>query len=404
MCADTERRRAGVGRGIGIAALALAGALLAADGAQAQATGGGAGGKGGPVGGQQAATIDLPLIGEVELPSFLSFLGSPGGASVGGGAPGQGPGAGGPPPAVVVTRAEVKPVGERLEFIGRIAPIQQVTIRTRVDGYIEKVAFSGGETVHRGDLLFQIQTDQYQVRARRGEGAADRGRGAGCAGAAQPAAQQAAEPDRHGLAVAARRGAGGLRSGAGLAAAGGGGGPAGPAQPQLHAHRRADRRQDLRPARHRRQLCQHVERRPRPAHPDGPDLGRLPDRREPARHLAAAGRRRVRSGSGGQGTGSGGGTSATVPRMRHRRGRGMRRVRPSLARAAAAATGQPPAARARPRPARPALHPARGVPPPAAVRPPGRRRARPPTSSSRCSCRTARATSPRAPSPSSTTP
>ena len=109
-----------------------------------------------------ASTLDLPLIGKIELPGFLAFLGSSDDEGGGqGGAPGQGGDQ--PPPAVITQAADLQPVGDRFEFIGRIAAIQRVAVQARVAGYIDEVAFEGGEAVRKGDLLFQIQTSQYEA-------------------------------------------------------------------------------------------------------------------------------------------------------------------------------------------------------------------------------------------------
>ncbi|MCE7027545.1 efflux RND transporter periplasmic adaptor subunit [Jiella avicenniae] len=122
--------------------------------------------EGGQGGQEQSAgsTLDLPLIGKIELPDFLSFLGSSDDDGSGGSGPGGTQQAGNqPPPAVITQTATVKPVGDRFEFIGRIAAIQQVSIQARVEGYLDTVAFKGGETVRKGDLLFQIETAQYDA-------------------------------------------------------------------------------------------------------------------------------------------------------------------------------------------------------------------------------------------------
>ncbi|NDW05877.1 efflux RND transporter periplasmic adaptor subunit [Jiella pacifica] len=133
---------------------------LAASPAQAQSGQAAQGGKD-----SAPSTLDLPLIGKIELPDFLSFLGSSDdGEGSGGGGEGGAQGDGNqPPPAVITQTAAVKPVGDRFEFIGRIAAIQQVTIQARVEGYLDSVAFKGGESVRKGDLLFQIETAQYDA-------------------------------------------------------------------------------------------------------------------------------------------------------------------------------------------------------------------------------------------------
>ena len=125
----------------------LAICLAAALPATAQDGGGSSGGA------QPPSTIDLPVIGEVELPGFLSFLGSP---------PEQSEQEA-PPPAVVTATADVEPVSERFTFIGRIQPIERVEIIARVPGFIEEVDFSGGASVEAGDTLIRIDPSQYQA-------------------------------------------------------------------------------------------------------------------------------------------------------------------------------------------------------------------------------------------------
>ncbi|EAU42444.1 multidrug efflux membrane fusion protein [Fulvimarina pelagi HTCC2506] len=129
------------------------------------------GGGGGSSTEEQSSTLDLPLIGEVELPDWLAFIGSSsseqseGSTSGSGRAAGQGGPGGGQqqPPAVVVTRAEIQSVGDEFEFIGRIEAIENVTLQARVNGFIEEVFFEGGDQVSIGDRLFKIEDDQYQA-------------------------------------------------------------------------------------------------------------------------------------------------------------------------------------------------------------------------------------------------
>ncbi len=105
-------------------------------------------------------TIEVPILGEIPVPGFLAGLlglerGGPEGA-----AQAQG---GSRPPAVVFQRAETRPVGDSFRFLGRVTPIERVEVQARVSGFIEEVAFEGGEFVERGDLLFQIQREQYEI-------------------------------------------------------------------------------------------------------------------------------------------------------------------------------------------------------------------------------------------------
>jgi RND family efflux transporter MFP subunit len=71
---------------------------------------------------------------------------------------------GGPPPAPSVTVAKpvVKDIIERDDFIGRFEAVDQVEIRARVSGYLDKVHFQDGTLVKVGDLLFTIDPRPYQ--------------------------------------------------------------------------------------------------------------------------------------------------------------------------------------------------------------------------------------------------
>jgi membrane fusion protein (multidrug efflux system) len=68
-----------------------------------------------------------------------------------------------PPPAVSVVTVALEDVAQNVEFIGRIEPIQQVDVRARVLGFLEKVAFMEGQDVGADALLFAIERDQYEA-------------------------------------------------------------------------------------------------------------------------------------------------------------------------------------------------------------------------------------------------
>jgi len=74
-----------------------------------------------------------------------------------------------PPPAVSVAAVEERKITEWDEFIGRLEAVESVEIRPRVSGYIERVAFTAGKEVRKGDLLFQIDPRPYQAELARAE-------------------------------------------------------------------------------------------------------------------------------------------------------------------------------------------------------------------------------------------
>src|SRR5260221_4633749 len=68
-----------------------------------------------------------------------------------------------PPPQVRVSHVLEKRVKAWDEFTGRLQHVETVEIRPRVSGYIDKVAFTEGSQVKRGDLLFVIDPRPYQA-------------------------------------------------------------------------------------------------------------------------------------------------------------------------------------------------------------------------------------------------
>jgi membrane fusion protein (multidrug efflux system) len=68
-----------------------------------------------------------------------------------------------PKPAVGVQPAAMKGVNRSFEFVGRIKAVNQVDLRARVEGFLEKIQFREGQDVKAGDLLYQIEKIQYQA-------------------------------------------------------------------------------------------------------------------------------------------------------------------------------------------------------------------------------------------------
>ena len=75
-------------------------------------------------------------------------------------------------PGVPVAAAPVKrgDLNRYLSAIGTVTAFNTVTVKTRADGQIVKVAFKEGQTVHQGDLLVEIDPHPYQAALGQAEG------------------------------------------------------------------------------------------------------------------------------------------------------------------------------------------------------------------------------------------
>jgi multidrug efflux system membrane fusion protein len=67
------------------------------------------------------------------------------------------------PPVVTVAKPIVREIVEDDEFVGRFEAVDEVTVRSRVGGYLDAVHFHDGALINKGDLLFTI--DQRPFRA-----------------------------------------------------------------------------------------------------------------------------------------------------------------------------------------------------------------------------------------------
>ncbi len=70
----------------------------------------------------------------------------------------------GPPPLVKVYKVELADLNPPAEYIGHVEAIQQVDLRARVEGFIEKVSFHEGDMVKSGQLLYLIEPAPYEAR------------------------------------------------------------------------------------------------------------------------------------------------------------------------------------------------------------------------------------------------
>jgi len=66
------------------------------------------------------------------------------------------------PPEVTVAEVIHRPLREWQEFSGRLQAVDTVEVRPRVSGFVNKVTFTDGARVRKGDLLFQIDPRPFQ--------------------------------------------------------------------------------------------------------------------------------------------------------------------------------------------------------------------------------------------------
>ncbi|HEX6432777.1 MAG TPA: efflux RND transporter periplasmic adaptor subunit [Gemmatimonadales bacterium] len=84
------------------------------------------------------------------------------------------------PPLQAVTVASVpeREIKEWDEFTGRLEAVDQVEIRPRVSGYIQRIAFTEGREVRKGEVLFEIDPRPYQAELARAEAELERAKSA----------------------------------------------------------------------------------------------------------------------------------------------------------------------------------------------------------------------------------
>ena len=67
------------------------------------------------------------------------------------------------PPTVTVAKPVAKKIIEHNEYTGRMAAVENVSVRPRVSGYIVEIPFKEGNIVKKDDLLFVIDPRPYQA-------------------------------------------------------------------------------------------------------------------------------------------------------------------------------------------------------------------------------------------------
>ena len=74
-----------------------------------------------------------------------------------------------PTPQVTVAPAVQKVVADWDDFTGHFEAVNSVEVRPRVGGFVQRVAFTEGATVHQGDVLFVIDQRPYEAEVARAE-------------------------------------------------------------------------------------------------------------------------------------------------------------------------------------------------------------------------------------------
>src|SRR5215813_1030403 len=67
-------------------------------------------------------------------------------------------------PQVVVSKPLVRALDSRLGFLGQFSAVEQVELRAQVGGTLTGIDFKDGDIVHKGDLLFTIDSRPYEIR------------------------------------------------------------------------------------------------------------------------------------------------------------------------------------------------------------------------------------------------
>jgi RND family efflux transporter MFP subunit len=68
-----------------------------------------------------------------------------------------------PPPTVTVAKPVKRTVVDQDEYVGRFVAIDNVEIRARVSGYLDRIDFTDGQMVKQGDLLFTLDKRPFQT-------------------------------------------------------------------------------------------------------------------------------------------------------------------------------------------------------------------------------------------------
>ena len=74
-----------------------------------------------------------------------------------------------PPPEVSAAPVLVKQISQWDDFSGRVEAVENVDLRPRVSGYIDRVNYEEGQEVRKGDVLFTIDSRSYRAELARAQ-------------------------------------------------------------------------------------------------------------------------------------------------------------------------------------------------------------------------------------------
>ena len=74
-----------------------------------------------------------------------------------------------PPPAVSVAPVLIKQISQWDDFSGRVEAVENVDLRPRVSGYIDRVNSEEGQEVRKGEVLFTIDSRSYRAELARAQ-------------------------------------------------------------------------------------------------------------------------------------------------------------------------------------------------------------------------------------------
>ena len=69
-------------------------------------------------------------------------------------------------PAVAVGEVKSVEFNPATEYVGHVEPIQETDILPQIEGYVKRVCFTEGAFVKAGDVLFEIDVEQYEASRR----------------------------------------------------------------------------------------------------------------------------------------------------------------------------------------------------------------------------------------------